>query len=338
MAILHIEKASNLKAARFGDSEAVNVGDWVLALGQPFGFEGTVTAGIISAKGRSLDSPLRQDLLQTDAAINPGNSGGPLVNLDGEVIGINCAIATQTGGYQGVGFAIPANLAKWVGRQLVGSGKVRRAYLGVSIQPITQQLAEQFGVSVHEGVLIGGVGDGSPAAKAGVKEGDIILEFSGKKVSSPQQLQGYVEETPIGVSQRLKLVRSGKTLELDIVPGEQPADYGLAMAEQMVPHGRPQTVRLDKLGIQAQTLTPEIAKRLEIPADHGAVITDVRAASPAALAGLDSGMVILQAQGKPVANADDLRKILSGKGAERDVLLHIQTAQGKRFVSIHLGG
>ena len=276
--------------------------------------------------------------MQTDAAINPGNSGGPLVNLDGEVIGINRAIATHTGGYEGVGFAIPANLAKWVSRQLVGSGKVRRAYLGVTIQEITQQLAEQFGGSVHQGVLIGGVGKGSPADKAGVKEGDIVLEFSGKKVSSPQQLQGYVEETPIGVSQRVKVVRGGKTLELDIVPGEQPADYGLAMGEQMAPHGKPQTARLDKLGIQVQTFTPEIAKQLGIRADSGALISDVRPGSPAALAGLEIGMVILRAQGKPVANVDDLQKILGGSGADKDALLHIQTSQGKRFVSIHLGG
>ena len=178
-----------MKAAPLGDSDAMEVGDWVLALGQPFGLEGTVTAGIISAKGRGLGLNARESFLQTDAAINPGNSGGPLVNLDGEVIGINTAISTQSGGYQGVGFAIPANLAKWVSRQLIDTGKVRRAYLGVSIQPVTQALAKELGVAIHQGALVADVGEATPAAKAGMRQGDVIVEIGGKKVSSPQQLQ-----------------------------------------------------------------------------------------------------------------------------------------------------
>ena len=197
LAVLRIEKADNLKAARFGDSNDHGRRRLGPCPGTALRTGGDRHGGHRQQQGARPRFAFRQDLLQTDAAINPGNSGGPLVNLDGEVIGINRAIATQTGGYQGVGFAIPANLAKWVCRQLVGSGKVRRAYLGVSIQLINQQLAEQFGVAVHEGVLIGGIRNGGPAAKAGVKEGDIILEFAGKKVSSPQELQGYVEETPI---------------------------------------------------------------------------------------------------------------------------------------------
>ena len=175
LAILRVEGAGGLPAARLGDSNKVAVGDWVLALGEPFGLEGTVTAGIVSAKGRGLGITDREDFIQTDAAINPGNSGGPLVNIDGEVIGINTAISTNSGGYQGVGFAIPIDLAKWVGGQLEKSGTVHRAYLGLMIQPVTQALADQFKVKVNTGVLIADVRPDSPAAKAGLKAGDIVF-------------------------------------------------------------------------------------------------------------------------------------------------------------------
>ena len=233
LAILRIEGGGALPAARLGDSNKVEVGDWVLALGQPFGLEGTVTAGIISAKGRGLGIAQREDFLQTDAAINPGNSGGPLVNLDGEVIGINTAISTSSGGYQGVGFAVPIDLAKWVGGQLVTSGKVHRSYLGVIIQPVTQPLAEQFKVKVHQGVLVTEVRPDTPAAKAGLKPGDIILKFAGQAVSTPRELQGIVEQAKIGSTDPLVLLRDGKEMTLNVTCRELPSD--LAMA------GRPRT-------------------------------------------------------------------------------------------------
>ncbi len=191
LAVLRIEGAGPLPAARLGDSNKVEVGDWVLALGQPFGLEGTVTAGIVSAKGRGLGIADREDFIQTDAAINPGNSGGPLVNLDGEVVGINTAISTSNGGYQGVGFAIPIDLAKWVGGQLANGGKVHRSYLGVIIQPVTQPLAEQFKVKVHQGVLVTEVRPDTPAAKAGLKPGDIILKFAGQAGLHPAGTPGH---------------------------------------------------------------------------------------------------------------------------------------------------
>jgi serine protease Do len=338
LAIVRIRNGGNLPAAKLGDSEAMDVGDWVLALGQPFGLEGTVTAGIISAKGRGLGLAARENFLQTDAAINPGNSGGPLVNLEGEVIGINTAISTQNGGYQGVGFAIPANLAKWVAHQLIDTGKVRRAYLGVMIQPVTQQLAEQFGVTVHQGAVVTDVPAGTPAAKASVKAGDIIVEFAGKKVSSPQQLQEIVEETAIGSRQHMAVVREGKPVTLDVVPAEQPADYGLARSGVGAPGGKHDSSRFDKLGIQAETLTAEVAKRLGVKTDHGVVISDVRAGSPAALAGLGSGMVIVQANRKPVASVEELEKILGRQSLDKGVLLLIQSDQGTRFVVIRAEG
>jgi serine protease Do len=199
----------------------------MLALGQPFGLEGTVTAGIVSAKGRGIGITDREDFIQTDAAINPGNSGGPLVGLDGEVLGINTAISSNTGSYQGVGFAIPVNLAKWVGGQLETAGKVRRAYLGVAIQPVTQPLADQFKVKVHEGVLVTEVQPNTPAAKAGLKSGDIILDFAGKAVSNPRELQSLVEMTNVGGSQSLAVLRDGKRMTLSVTCAEQPADFGI---------------------------------------------------------------------------------------------------------------
>ena len=226
LAILGIEGAGPLPAARLGDSGKAQVGDWVLALGEPFGLEGTVTAGIVSAKGRGLGLTRSENFIQTDAAINPGNSGGPLVNLDGEVIGINTAISTNSGDYQGVGFAIPIDLAKWVGGELERYGKVNRAYLGVSIQPVTQSLAEQFKVKVHTGVLIADVQANSPAAKAGLKSGDIVLQFAGHPVSSPRELQGYVEESKIGAAEPLVVLRDGKRMTLEAVCREMPKAYG----------------------------------------------------------------------------------------------------------------
>jgi serine protease Do len=333
LAIVRIEGAGTLKAGKLGDSDLLEVGDWVLALGQPFGLEGTVTAGIISAKGRGLGITPRESFLQTDAAINPGNSGGPLVNLDGEVVGINTAISTQSGGYQGVGFAIPANLAKFVSRQLIQQGKVLRAYLGVAIQPVTPQLAEKFGVKLQQGALLADVPQGTPAEKAGLRPGDIIVEFAGKKISNPQQLQGVVEEAKIGQAQRVTVIRDQRPLTLQVVPAEQPADYGLRTASR-APVGRPPTSRFDRLGIQGESLTPERAKALGVQADHGVVVTEVRPGSLASQAGVAPGMVVTQANRKPVRSVEDLRKILEEQPLEKGILLLLQSAQGSRFVVI----
>ena len=310
--------AGALPAARLGDSNKVEVGDWVLALGQPFGLEGTVTAGIISAKGRGLGIAEREDFLQTDAAINPGNSGGPLVNLDGEVIGINTAISTSNGGYQGVGFAIPIDLAKWVGGQLVTSGKVHRSYLGVIIQPVTQALAEQFKVKVHQGVLVTEVRPDTPAAKAGLKPGDIILKFAGQAVSTPRELQGIVEQAKIGSTDPLVLLRDGKEMTLNVTCRELPSD--LAMAGATSHEGGNESSRFDKLGLQVESLTPQIAEQLGVKAEHGVVITEVRSGSPAALAGLTTGMVIVEVNRQPVKTVEDFRRRVDAKPLDKGVL------------------
>jgi serine protease Do len=331
LAIVRIQGAADLKAVKLGNSDETLVGDWVIALGQPFGLEGTVTAGIVSAKGRGIGITARENFIQTDAAINPGNSGGPLVNLKGEVIGINTAISSRNGGYQGVGFAVPVNLAKWVGGQLERHGVVHRAYLGVMIQPVTHPLAEQFGVKVHEGVLVTEVQPDTPAGKAGLKAGDVIVEFAGKPVASPQELQGVVERTEIGGKAPMVVVRDGKRMTLNVTLGEQPEDYGLARNDSRG-FSKPDSSTFDKLGLQMETLSPEVAEQLGVKDTSGVVITDVRTGSPADQAGLESGMVITQANHKPVKSLDDFRKATDNQSLEKGVLLLVRTSEGARFV------
>ena len=332
LAVVRIEGADHLTAARLGDSDAVEVGDWVLAVGHPFGLEGTVTAGIISAKGRGIGITEDENFIQTDAAINPGNSGGPLVNLDGEVIGINTAISSSSGGNEGVGFAIPINLAKWVSGQLTASGEVHRARLGVMIQPLTHELAMQFGLKSREGVLVAEVTPHSPAAQAGLKSGDVIVEFAGKTVATPQELQATVEQTQAGQAPSVAIVRDGKRMTLKASPAETPAEK---TGSNLRENGGEPTSRLEKLGLEVQTLTPELAKQLEIQADHGVVVTNVAAGSLAERAGLAAGMVIAETNRKPLKTADDLVKALDEKSMAKGVLLLVKTSHGSRFLVIH---
>ncbi len=335
LALIHIKCKEALPVARLGNSRNVEVGDWVLALGEPFGLQGTVTAGIVSAKGRGIGINEREDYIQTDAAINPGNSGGPLVNLDGEVIGINTAISSSNGGYQGVGFAIPINLAKWVGEELVKYGTVHRAYLGVMIQPVSQSLAEQFDVKTHQGVVVTQVQPDSPAAKAGVRVGDVILDFAGRAVSSPRQLQRMVEMCKAKSTQQLAVLRNGKRLALDVVCAERPTNLSVAMSGHQG-SGKAESSRFQKLGIQAEDLTPQVAEQLGMKADRGVVITDVRSGSPADLAGLTTGMVVAQVDRQPVNSVEDFRKILDSRPLNKGVLLLVRTSEGSRFVVIQV--
>jgi len=338
VAVVRIKGADNLKAAKLGNSHDVAVGDWVLALGGPFGLEGTVTAGIISAKGRSVGITGRDDFLQTDAAINPGNSGGPLVNLDGEVVGINTAISTRSGGNMGVGFAVPINMAKWVADQLVRTGKVQRAYLGVRIQPVDQEFAGLYGVKVHEGVGVREVFADTPAAKAGVKPGDVILSYGSKRVSTPQELTNLVERSPIGHKETMEIVRNGKRMDLGVTLLQQPADYGMASAGGSG-RGRgsaAESSRLEQLGIEVAPLTKDVAQQLGIKADEGVVITRVEPGSPAALAGLNSGTLIVEANRKPVKTVDDLKKAVEAQPLDKGLLLLVRTAEGSQFVVIRV--
>ena len=334
LAVVRIEGADGLRVAELGDSDQAQVGDWVLALGDPFGLEGTVTAGIISAKGRGIGITDREYFLQTDAAINPGNSGGPLVNLDGEVVGINTAIHSRSGGNQGVGFAIPVNLAKWVSQQLVEKGEVRRAYLGVMIQPVTHQLAEQFGVKSRQGVVVSNVQEGTPAEKAGLEAGDVIVEFEGEQVASPQHLQGLVEQAPIGGKSELVVVRDGKRVKLSVTVKEQPKDFSVAsLGRKGSGQGEEaESSRFDELGMDVETLTEEVAEQLGVKVDQGVVITNVRPGGVADRAGLKTGMVVVEAARKPVKSASDLEKALSDESLQKGVLLLVRTETGSSFV------
>lgn len=341
LALVWIEGADNLKAAVLGDSDLVQVGDWVLALGQPFGLEGTVTAGIVSAKGRGLGIAFRENFIQTDAAINPGNSGGPLVNLDGEVIGINTAISTESGGYQGVGFAIPSNLAKFVAVQLAESGVVRRGYLGVAIQPVEGALAEQLGVKPNEGVLVAEVYPNTPAAEAGIQAGDVILSFDRKKVSSPNELQSYVEESEIDKAHDVQILRDGKRMTLKVTVREQPSEYGMDRVPRRFrgpDRAVPDSQSFAKLGIQAETLTPNIARELGVDVKEGVVIRQVKPDSPAALAGLTEGTIIIEANRQKVRNVSELREALAAKPLSQGVLLRVITPEGlSRYIAIRVG-
>jgi serine protease Do len=333
LAVVRIKGAGKIKAAHLGSSDDMQIGDWVLALGQPFGLEDTVTAGIISAKGRGLGITERGNFLQTDAAINPGNSGGPLVNLDGEVIGINTAISTQSGGYQGVGFAIPIDLAKWVSDQLIAHGSVKRAYLGVAIQPVSADLAGQFGVDVHEGVVVTQVFPNTPAAEAGLKTGDVIVTFNGEKVTNPRQLQILVERTPIGQQEPLRIVRDGKEVTLKVTGREQPSDFGaVARSKSSDRQSEPEATELEGLGLEVADLDQDVAEQLGLKNAKGVVITDVQPGSPAADAGLSSSMVITEVNRKPVHSAKEFRQALDEKSLEKGVLLLVRSENGSRFV------
>ncbi len=333
LAIIRIKGANHLVAAKFGNSDQIQVGDWVLALGDPFGLEGTVTAGIISAKGRGLGLAPRENFIQTDAAINPGNSGGPLVDLDGNVIGINTAISSQSGGYQGVGFAISSNLAKWVAQKLIEHGTVRRAYLGVGIQKLNEDLAKQFGTKADQGVVVASVGGKTPAAAAGLKAGDVILDFAGKKVTDPRDLQEVVERSPIGSTQPLVILRDGKQTTLNVTLREQPANYGLAENESETP-GEGGAAHFSKLGVAVAPLTADVARKLGVEANQGVVITDVRNGSAAQMAGLESGMVIASVNQRPIKSVADFNKATEKASLAKGILLLVRTAHGTHFVVV----
>jgi len=330
IAVVKFGGDSTLVAAKIGDSDAMQVGDWVVALGQPFGLESTVTAGIVSAKDRGIGITDRESFIQTDAAINPGNSGGPLVNLLGEVIGINTAISSQGGGNNGVGFAVPSNLAHWVSEQLVTNGKVKRSYLGVSIQPVSYELSTQLGVAPKSGVAVTNVFPNTPATRAGLMSSDVITSFGGIAVTTPQQLQIAVERSPMGKPLTVDVIRDGKAIELSYQPEAAPNDFGAETKSKAKQDG----VKMQSLGLEFGELSADVAKQLEMEGQAGVVITQVQDGSAAANAGLEPGMVIVQVNRTEVTSADELQKLVA---ADKDgsVLLLVRSGQGSRFVVIN---
>lgn len=327
LAIVRIEGAGELPYAALGNSEAMNIGDWVIAVGAPFRLQESVTAGIISGKSRTIGINNRESYLQTDAAINPGNSGGPLVNLAGEVIGINTAISSTSGGYQGIGFAIPVEDAKWVVEQLKEHGEVKRAYLGVLVQPIDSSLADQLGVDEVQGAFVRTIKDDGPGAEAGLKVGDVILEFAGNKIKQPSDLQRYVERTPVGSSQKMKIVRDGKPMTLTVKVKELPKNLTASSFA-----GESESVELENLGLSVDDLSEQSASQLGLDFTQGALVTEVKSNSVAELGGIEVGDVIVKVGRDAVANVKELKEALQKLDSASGIVLTVKNAQGSRIV------
>jgi serine protease Do len=321
-------KSSNLTTLRLASSDKVKVGQWVLAFGSPFGLEQTMTAGIISAKGRDIGGKY-DNFLQTDAAINPGNSGGPLVNLAGEVVGINAMILSETGGFQGIGLAIPASMADRVYGQLIKNGKVTRGWLGVNIQELTPGLAKSFDLPNTNGVLVAQVQPDTPAAKAGIHPGDIILSLNSIETKNPKELSTAVADTKIGTPAKIKLLRDGKQMNLDVSIGERPSES----AENVQPGNKTEHA---KLGLTVEDIDPDAARQLKLSSSIGALITDVQSGSPADEGGLQPGDVIRSINRKPVNNAADLQSVVKDLKNGSTVLLNIIRQGQPRFVAFEL--
>ena len=321
LALVKIEGSSDLQPLKLGNSEDLKVGSWVVAVGSPFGLEQTVTAGIVSAKGRVIGSGPYDNFIQTDASINPGNSGGPLVNLKGEVVGINTAIIAEG---QGIGFAIPINMAQEIASQLQNQGHVTRGWLGVNIQEVTPELAKSFGLKDNKGALVSQVVPNSPAEKAGIEQGDVILQFDGKEVSDSKELPRIVASTPVGKSVTVKIARDGKVTDRQVKLGE--------MEEKAEVAKTPSTHK--RLGIAVQNLTPEIAKGLGLKKETGVVVSQVEPGSPASDAGIQTGDVIREVNRKPVKDVEDFVQKIEKVKDQDNVLLFVQRGQNNLFAAV----
>ena len=331
LAVVRLANAKDLPVAKLGDSDKLEIGDWVIAIGNPFELETTVSAGIISGKGRELGSIRRAKFLQTDAAINPGNSGGPLVNLAGEVVGINTAIASNSGGYQGVGFAIPINLAKWVSGQLIAKGAVERGYLGVSISPIDGDMAAKLGVKDKKGALVTEVMPGTPAAEAGVQELDVIVGFDGAAVDGPRSLQEVVERSGIGQKHKVAVLRDGKPVELSVsvkpLPDKVARGSGGGLKKGP---GVEETYYAEAFGL-------EVRDKNSVPEDayegfEGVLVDRVDPDGIAARAGIGPGVLIRKLGHKQVTSVGEFAAAIEKESAEDGILLQVRTPRGNSIV------
>jgi serine protease Do len=317
IAVLKIEDGDDLPVVQTGSSRHLKVGEWVFAIGSPFGFDYTVTAGIVSALGRSLPTENYVPFIQTDVAINPGNSGGPLFNLDGEVIGINSQIYTRSGGFMGVSFAIPIDDAMNVFRQIRDKGVVSRGWLGVLIQEVNRDLAESFGLKRPRGALIAEVMDGSPAQKAGLQSGDIVLAYDGDDVQLSSDLPPMVGRTPIGETAHLTVLRSGKEITVGVEIGQLPEQGG---AQQPVPAGNQGGTGNAPLGMTVEPLAADLADSLGV--QNGVVVTNVTR-GPAFDAGIRARDVITEINRKKVATVDDYKKVVASLSENRAVSIRV---------------
>jgi serine protease Do len=322
LALIKIEAAVELQPLKLGNSDDLKVGNWVVAVGSPFGLEQTVTAGIVSAKGRVIGSGPYDNFIQTDASINPGNSGGPLINLQGEVVGINTAIIASG---QGIGFAIPINMAKEIAPQLQKLGRVTRGLLGVAIQDVTPELAKSFGLKEGKGALVSQVVPGGPADKAGFEQGDVIVNFDGQSVGDSKDLPRIVASTPVGKTVAVKLLRDGKEIERQAKVGEMEEENTSEAAKSPI-H--------PTLGVTVQNLTPQVARELGLKESAGVVVTGVEPGSPAAEAMIQVGDVIKAVNRKPVKNVDDFVKIVEQAKGGGSLLLLVQRGANSLFAAV----
>ncbi len=323
VAVIDIQ-ASGLPTLPLGDSAKLEVGEWVIAIGSPFGLSHTLTVGVVSAKGRtSLGISDYEDFIQTDAAINPGNSGGPLVNLDGEVVGMNTAIFSGSGGYMGVGFAIPINLVKQIADQLIEKGRVTRGYLGIVIQQLTPELAESFDVAQTPGILIARVVEDSPAAKAGLQEGDVIVAFRDESVKDVGRFRNRVSLTAPGSREELVVIRDGRRLTVSVTIGH-------LSEEELIAQGRVE--RTEELGLTVQTMSEELAEQFGAEPGEGVVVTAVATGSIAARAGIGPGDIIVQVDRKPVQTASEFKRAVKASRDKRRILLLVRRADMQQYV------
>jgi serine protease Do len=324
LAVIKID-SNSLPVIKWGDSDRLRVGETVIAIGNPFGLNQTVTSGIVSATGRAnVGIADYEDFIQTDAAINPGNSGGAMVNVRGELVGINTAIFSTSGGYQGIGFAIPSNMARSVMESLIKTGKVVRGWLGVTIQVMTPELAKQFDLKDEKGVLIGDVVEGSPAENAGLQRGDIIVEYDGKEVSEPSTLRNMVAATPPNKEVTIKFLREGKSKTVKVTISELPAEM------QKIPG------KFDNLlkGVHVQNLTPELKKNLDIPRRvTGVIVTDVEDGSPAGGV-LMNNDIILEINRKRVDNMKDYESVVSKIKPDQDILILVFRNRSTVYITL----
>ncbi|MGV1015395.1 MAG: Do family serine endopeptidase [Methyloceanibacter sp.] len=350
LALLKVEPKKPLKAIAFGDSSKMRVGDWVMAIGNPFGLGGSVTVGIISATKRDINAGPYDDFLQTDAAINRGNSGGPLFNMDGEVIGVNTAIISPTGGSIGIGFAVPSNSAVQVLDQLKQFGETRRGWLGVHVQNVTEEVAQSLGLQEPAGALVAKVSPDSPAASGGVQPSDVILKFDGAPIENMRDLPRAVAATPIGKIVALELLRQGKTMKVDVTVGRLPNDEEVAELEGVIEDdeaegedeaGVLQAEREELLGLAIAPLTDELRSQYGISKTiEGVIVTEVTPDSPAAQKNVKPGDVIVEVTQEKVKQPQDVmdRLLAVKRSGRRSVLLLLSDAKGElRFVAVPTG-
>jgi len=335
IAVIKID-AKGLTALPWGDSNKLKVGEIVFAIGNPFGLNQTVTMGVISAVGRAnVGIADYEDFIQTDAAINPGNSGGALINARGELIGINTAILSRTGGYQGIGFAVPSSMARQVMDSLVKYRKVVRGWLGVSIQDVTSDLAEEFGVKDLKGALVSGVMKGSPAEKAGVKQGDVILQYNDKVIEDTGHLRNMVSQTPIGTKVKVKLLRQKKEVEVEVLIAELPKKMAEAPSRNTENPEENEEESTALSGLVVRELTPDLAARLGIDeSEKGVVVVKVDPNSKAFEAGIRPGDIVLQINQKNIVTMEDYKKAASKIRATERALLLIRRKGEDLFVTV----